>query len=120
MQSKMGDCAIAWQEAISAQAARVSLHLRRKPGNIRGGEKQTGADQIFSCGSYEPHETVRARRYCDRGQREGDNDRDPTDDQFGRQCGQPIVVTLRRAVFDRDVPAHDIPGIAQALVECVR
>jgi hypothetical protein len=56
----MGDCAIAWQEAISAQAARVSLHLRREPSNIRGGEKQPGADQYFSGAGYEPHETVRA------------------------------------------------------------
>ena len=38
--------------------------------------------------------------------------------QFGRQRRQPIDLTLRPAVFDRDVLALDIAGVLQALAEC--
>ena len=38
-------------------------------------------------------------------------------DQFGRKRRQPIVMTLRPAVFDRDILALDIAGFLEALVE---
>src|SRR5262249_37858387 len=44
-------------------------------------------------------------------------DRDLAADQISRQARQPIVLTLRPAIFDRDVAAFDIAGFGQALVE---
>ncbi len=38
-------------------------------------------------------------------------------DEIGGQCGQPIIVALRPAVFDRHVLSLDIAGFAQSLVE---
>src|SRR5215472_1972110 len=35
-----------------------------------------------------------------------------------RQCGKPIVMTFRPAIFDRDILAFDGAGFLQALVEC--
>jgi len=37
--------------------------------------------------------------------------------EFCRQCGKAIVVTLRPAVFDRDVLAFDVAGFLQTLAE---
>ena len=37
--------------------------------------------------------------------------------QFGRHGRQPFVLAVRPAVFDRDVPALDIAGLAQTLAE---
>ena len=55
----------------------------------------------------------RAPQACCRARRS----RSPDANQIGRQCRQPIVLTLRPAVFDRHVPALDIAGFAQALAE---
>ena len=38
-------------------------------------------------------------------------------DQLGRQRRQPIVLTFRPAIFDRDILALDITGFAQTLAE---
>ena len=38
-------------------------------------------------------------------------------DEIGDQCGQPIIVVLRPAVFDRYVLPLDIAGFAQSLAE---
>src|SRR5262245_35100436 len=38
--------------------------------------------------------------------------------EFCRQCGKPIIVTLRPAVVDRDVLAFDVAGFLQTLAEC--
>ena len=38
-------------------------------------------------------------------------------DEIGRQCGQPIIVAFRQAVFDRHVLSLDIAGFAQSLAE---
>ena len=38
--------------------------------------------------------------------------------EFCRQCGKPIVATLRPAVFDRDVLAFDVAGFLQTLAVC--
>ena len=43
------------------------------------------------------------------------DDYDLSANQFGRQRRQPIVLTLRPAVFDRNVLALDIAGLLQAL-----
>src|SRR5262249_4594737 len=40
--------------------------------------------------------------------------------EFCRQCGKPIVVTLRPAVFDRNVLAFDVAGFFQTLAECAK
>ena len=48
--------------------------------------------------------------------RRGDHG-DLTADQIGRQRRQPVVLTLRPAVFDRDVLALDEAGFLQALAE---
>ena len=45
------------------------------------------------------------------------NHGDVTANQFGGQCWQPIVLTLREAVFDRYVLALDVAGFFQALAE---
>ena len=39
-------------------------------------------------------------------------------DQIGRHRRQPIVLTFRPAVFDRDVVALDIAGLVQTFAEC--
>ena len=36
-------------------------------------------------------------------------------DEVGRECGQPIVVALSAAVFDRQVLPLDVTGFAQSL-----
>jgi hypothetical protein len=46
-------------------------------------------------------------------------------DQVGSQCGQPIIISLRPAIFDRDVFSLNIAGFAQPLAErghirCIR
>ena len=38
-------------------------------------------------------------------------------DEVGGQCGQPIIVALRPAVFDRHVLSLDVAGFAQSLAE---
>ena len=38
-------------------------------------------------------------------------------DEVGGQCGQPIIATLRPAVFDRHILSLDIAGFAQSLAE---
>jgi hypothetical protein len=38
-------------------------------------------------------------------------------DEIGGQCGQPIVMTLCIAVFDRQILPLDEPGFAQSLEE---
>ena len=38
-------------------------------------------------------------------------------DEIGGQCGQPIIATLRPAVFDRHILSLDIAGFAQSLAE---
>ena len=38
-------------------------------------------------------------------------------DEIGGQCGQPIIVALRPAVFHRQVLSLDIAGFAQSLLE---
>jgi hypothetical protein len=42
---------------------------------------------------------------------------DLSTDQIGCQHRQPIVLLLRPAIFDRDIPALDIAGFSQALEE---
>jgi hypothetical protein len=39
-------------------------------------------------------------------------------DEIRGQSGQPIVIALRPAVFDRDVLALDVAGFVQSLEEC--
>src|SRR5262249_15591648 len=46
------------------------------------------------------------------------NERHMAAHEFCRQRGKPIVVTLRPAVFDRDVLAFDVAGFLQTLAEC--
>src|SRR5262249_39269597 len=46
------------------------------------------------------------------------NERHMAAHEFCRQCGKPIVVTLRPAVLDRDVLAFDVAGFLQTLSEC--
>src|SRR4051812_10670928 len=38
-------------------------------------------------------------------------------DEIGGQCGQPIVMALRPAVFDRQILSLDVAGFAQSLAE---
>ncbi len=38
-------------------------------------------------------------------------------DEIGGQCGQPIVIALRPAVFDRQILSLDVAGFAQSLAE---
>ena len=56
------------------------------------------------------------RRECRRGAARHDHV-DLAADEVGGQCGQPIIVTLRPAVFDRHVLSLDIAGFAQSLAE---
>ena len=59
----------------------------------------------------------RLGRKC-RGVGVGNDHRDPAANQIGRQRGQSIILFLRPAVFDHHVPALDVAGFVQALVEC--
>jgi hypothetical protein len=43
-----------------------------------------------------------------------------TANQIGSQRGQAIVLTLRPAVFDRNVPAFDKAGFGQSSVKCLK
>jgi hypothetical protein len=54
---------------------------------------------------------------CGNGAAYGRDDVDLAADEFGGQCGQPIILALHPAVFDRDVLALDVAGFAQSLVE---
>jgi len=56
-------------------------------------------------------------RQCGEVTATGYDDVDPPLDQVGGQCGQPIILTLCPAVFDRDVLPLDIPSFAQSPVE---
>ena len=47
----------------------------------------------------------------------GQDDRDLAADEIGRQCRQPIVLTLGPAIFDGQVAALDEARVAQAPVE---
>ena len=47
-----------------------------------------------------------------------DNNVDLIVNEISRQRRQPIVVTFRPAVFDRQVFALDIAGFLQGLTEC--
>ena len=51
------------------------------------------------------------------GCRRVDDHVDLAADEIGGQCGQPIIVALRPAVFDRHVLSLDVAGFAQSLVE---
>ena len=59
----------------------------------------------------------RLGRQC-RGIGVGHDHRDLAANQIGRQHGQLLVSPLRPAAFDRHVPALDVTGFVQALVEC--
>ena len=59
----------------------------------------------------------RLGRQC-RGIGVGHDHHDLAANQIGRQRGQSIVLPLRPAAFDRHVPALDVAGFVQALVEC--
>src|SRR5262249_40927173 len=70
--------------------------------------------------NYEDNGNGRSRRLCgtDRwGPRSRDDYGYSVVDQIGRQCGEPIVLTVRVAVFDRNVPAFGIAGFAQPFSE---
>ena len=41
-------------------------------------------------------------------------------DQIGRQCRQPIVLLIRPAIFDGDIPTLDKARFAQTLAEGVQ
>jgi hypothetical protein len=45
---------------------------------------------------------------------------DTSANQFGRQRGQPIELTLRPAVLDRYVLAFNIAGVFEALAKCAQ
>jgi hypothetical protein len=45
------------------------------------------------------------------------NHGDLSANEISRQCGQPIVVILREAVFDHEILALDIASFFQALAE---
>jgi hypothetical protein len=47
----------------------------------------------------------------------GDNYRYSSADEVGRQCGQPIILTVCIAVLERHIPAFRIAGFAQPFVE---
>jgi hypothetical protein len=55
------------------------------------------------------------RKRCNTGAR--DDHGDPSANQFGRQLRQPVVLTLRPAVFDRYGLALDIAGVFEALTK---
>ncbi len=57
------------------------------------------------------------RRACGNGAADCYDRVDLTTDEIAGQLGQPIVTTLRPAVFDRDILSLDITGFAQPLVE---
>ncbi len=62
----------------------------------------------------------RGRVFCRQCRRSAAAGRDHVDlaaDEIGGQCGQPIIVALRPAVFDRHVLSLDIAGFAQSLAE---
>ena len=46
-----------------------------------------------------------------------DDQIDVAADEIGGQCGQPIVMALRPAIFDRQILSLDIAGFAQSLAE---
>src|SRR6266480_1053032 len=67
-------------------------------------------------------EDDRDRRGCtfrrdSRWAAKGSNHIDTVGDEIRGQCGQPIIVSLRPAVFDRHVLAIDVARLAQSLVE---
>jgi len=41
----------------------------------------------------------------------------PAADEIGGQCGQPIIATLRPAIFDRHILSLDVPGFTQPSAE---
>jgi hypothetical protein len=47
----------------------------------------------------------------------GDDDIDVEGNQFGRQSGKPLGVSLRPPIFDRDVSTVDVARLVQALTE---
>src|SRR6516164_2380611 len=67
------------------------------------------------------HDGYRCRRRLGRQYRRitalRHNERHMAAYEFCRQCGKAIVVTLRPAVFDRDVLAFDVAGFLQTLAE---
>jgi hypothetical protein len=47
----------------------------------------------------------------------GQDDMDLEHNQFGRECGEPLGVTLRPAIFDRHALTLGVTGFAQPLTE---
>src|SRR5580700_4197744 len=58
------------------------------------------------------------RRQCRTVPAAGGNQVDPAADEIGGQCGQPSIVALGPAVFDRHVLPVDKAGFFQPLAEC--
>ena len=50
----------------------------------------------------------------------GDNDIDLEPDRIGGDCGQPLVLSFRPAILDRDVLTLDLTSFVQSLKECGR
>ena len=74
-------------------------------------------DRIF--GKQEDNGVRCGRRFGRERRRVGacEDDRNLLADQFGSHCWQSVVLTLGPAVFDRNVIAHDIAGLLQALMK---
>ena len=79
---------------------------------------QAGPDRITDAGEDDRDRRGSAfRRQCRREAAAGHDHVDLAAGEVCGQCGQPIIVSLRPAVFDRDVMALDIAGVAKTLAE---
>jgi hypothetical protein len=85
---------------------------------VQAGDKSS-FDRVDPC--LEDDGNRRSRRLgrvcCSHAARRGDDGHAAAADRIGRQFRQPIEIILRKAVFDRHIPALDVAGFAQALAE---
>src|SRR5262245_3512349 len=78
---------------------------------------QPGLDRIAAAAEHDG--TRRGRRLCHGagGATDGDDHSDLTTNQIGRQCRQSVISALCPAVFNGHVPALDIAGFLQTVME---
>ena len=93
-----------------------------KSGDVAAGAVKAPDDaELDGVAAERKHHGYRCRRRLGRQYRRitalGHNEGHMAAHEFCRQCGKPIVVTLRPAVFDRDTFAVDVAGFLETLAE---
>src|SRR5712691_1084188 len=107
-------------QPLRRQFTADNVDARRAAARLGDAGDESKVDRIFGEDEHDGD-----RRGCRFGRERRsvaarDEDRNLSAHQFERQRGQSVVFAFGPAVFDRNVLAHDIAGLLEALLKCAR